>query len=244
MLKVAFIGGSRLLVSGLESSLSKQGTKIAGTYKNVAEVAPDRNCDLPIVYLLKHSSSRREIREQIAEIKASDPGARVAVLAEELSPAELVEVFAGGGDGLILEDIGARALYESLRLIVLGEKVFPSQLAPLLYSLCPKDRALPTAEDTGLTKREIEIVRCLTEGMSNKAIAIELDLAVATVKVHVKSLLRKLGFNNRTQAAIWALETGVVGTTSLAPEVLAIKEADTEIGRGASPPNLRLSLPS
>ncbi len=72
-----------------------------------------------------------------------------------------------------------------------------------------------------MTGRELEIVRRLALGQSNKEIANELDLAVATVKVHVKSLLRKLGLNNRTQAAIWALNAGLVA----APKV-AVKAAD------------------
>ena len=56
--------------------------------------------------------------------------------------------------------------------------------------------------------REWEILRCLASGSSNKAIARELSIAETTVKVHIKSLLRKLGVSNRTQAAIWALNHG------------------------------------
>src|SRR5690606_27993835 len=61
----------------------------------------------------------------------------------------------------------------------------------------------------GLSEREMEILRCLVNGDANKVIANRLDITEATVKVHMKSLLRKIKAANRTQAAIWALNQGV-----------------------------------
>ena len=60
-----------------------------------------------------------------------------------------------------------------------------------------------------LTEREDAILRCLAGGMSNKLIARELGIAEGTVKVHVKHLLRKLGFRSRVEAAVWAVERGM-----------------------------------
>ncbi|WP_431311168.1 response regulator transcription factor [Methylobacterium nigriterrae] len=61
-----------------------------------------------------------------------------------------------------------------------------------------------------LSRREVEVLRCLAEGASNKLIARKFTLAEATVKVHVKVVLRKLKLHNRTQAAMWASEHGIV----------------------------------
>ncbi|HEV2591037.1 MAG TPA: response regulator transcription factor, partial [Gaiellaceae bacterium] len=66
------------------------------------------------------------------------------------------------------------------------------------------------ARSAGLTEREVEIVKAVSRGLSNKAIAAELWITVQTVKFHLTSVYRKLGISNRTEAASWALRTGLV----------------------------------
>ena len=73
----------------------------------------------------------------------------------------------------------------------------------------PRGRAA-SAATSGLSPRETEVLRCLADGASNKMIARKFDLAEATVKVHVKAVLRKLKLGNRTQAAMWASERGLI----------------------------------
>ncbi len=92
----------------------------------------------------------------------------------------------------------------------MGEKVFPTHLAQLLVS----SRGDELGQDVpprrkGLSQREVQILRCLLNGNSNKMIANHLNITEATVKVHLKSLLRKINASNRTQAAIWALNNGI-----------------------------------
>ncbi len=65
------------------------------------------------------------------------------------------------------------------------------------------------ANDVPLSNREYEIVQRLAEGLSNKVIAGQLAISEATVKVHLKTILKKLGLHNRTQAAIWAVQHGM-----------------------------------
>ena len=188
--------------------LEETGAEVVGDHASAEEVK-DRGAGFaPVVYLLMQSAASQGIRQEIARLRRADPGSRVAVMRAHLATHDLVEAFTAGGDGFLLEDIGAQALHESLSLIALGEKVFPSQLATLLST--DERRSDTMLRRSPLTRREREIVLCLTQGKSNKEIANELDLALATVKVHVKSLLRKLGLHNRTQAAIWALESGLI----------------------------------
>lgn len=232
MAHIVFVGGSRLLRGGLKTILEEAGDMVVAEYASTDEVLrPKRHTEEQAVYLLKHPTGTSSIRDQIAALRKAHPGCRVAVLVERLSSSELVEVFAAGGDGLVLEEIGAQALHESLKLIQLGEKVFPSQLAPLLAEgRRPGPQTVAPRECSILTARELEIVGRLRAGLSNKEIAIELDLAVATVKVHVKSLLKKLGLNNRTQAAIWAMETGVAERPQVTNH-LTLDEAEAGGGR-------------
>lgn len=212
MTHVFLVGGSRLLRHGLKVALEEAGSEVLGEFSSVEHVASseDRH-ETPLVYLVKHTPGNSTIRQDIATLRRNDPEARIAVMVPALTASDLVDAFGAGSDALFLEEISIEALNESLKLVELGEKVFPSQLATLLDGNWPATERNRFADTRGnkLTDREVEIVCCLTRGMPNKAIARELDLAVATVKVHIKSLLKKLGLRNRTQAAIWAIDTGL-----------------------------------
>jgi two-component system, NarL family, nitrate/nitrite response regulator NarL len=83
--------------------------------------------------------------------------------------------------------------------------VFPTNLAAMLFDM---NVIAPQHSVRGLSPREQEILRALVTGSSNKLIAIKLGITEATVKVHLKTLLRKIDVNNRTQAAIWAMNNG------------------------------------
>ena len=101
--------------------------------------------------------------------------------------------------------------------------MLPSHLAALLISGrvgATTAGATPAARN-GLSQREVQILRCLLNGDSNKMIANHLNITEATVKVHLKSLLRKINASNRTQAAIWALNNGIGGELAGAGVVAA-----------------------
>ena len=94
---------------------------------------------------------------------------------------------------------------------MLGQKVMPTELAAALINGAAGVQPVngKSVESYGLSERELEILRCLVNGDANKVIANRLDITEATVKVHMKSLLRKIKAGNRTQAAIWALNHGL-----------------------------------
>lgn len=206
-MQVILVGGSRLLRGGLKVALEESGVEIAGEYGSTEEVPPGDPGAAHVVYLLMHSPGPYSIRQKIEELRRADADSRITVMLSSFGVSDLVEAFAAGGDGLVLEEIEAQALHDSLSLVALGGKVFPSQVATLLSNTYEAQSTVP---DSPLTERELEIVRRLALGRSNKEVANELNLALATVKVHVKSALKKLGVSNRTQAAIWALNAGLV----------------------------------
>lgn len=140
------------------------------------------------------------------------PGLRVMVLASTAEPTALAEAFAAGAHGYVLKRITPDALIESMRLLLSGEKVFPSEISELLIRLSAPPLQLrpgPAGQDWPLSPQEMEITRHLAGGTPNKTIAQALDITEATVKAHVKTLMRKIGVANRTQAAIWALNNGL-----------------------------------
>jgi two-component system nitrate/nitrite response regulator NarL len=124
--------------------------------------------------------------------------------------------------GILTYDLSIAAFVRSLLLISSGERVFPHDLALGRKSAAPsfEDRF----NDARLSPREKEILSHLVGGHSNKLIARHLGITEATVKVHLKSVQRKIRVENRTQAAIWALAN--------LPELNA-KPASCEIAKAA-----------
>ncbi len=145
------------------------------------------------------------------ELSERYPNARLVLLADDYEFDEVALAFGCGIDGYIVKEISCEPLIESLKLVALGEKVLPSQLARNLSFVSAGSSGEDWHESVaaaGLSDREVEILRCLTLGLANKVVSRRLNISEATVKVHVKAILRKLRVANRTQAAIWAIKHG------------------------------------
>ena len=142
----------------------------------------------------------------LQQLRSAYPEARIVVLASDFAVDALRDAMNAGADGYLMKDVSPEALIQSLELVMMGEKVFPTNLASMLLNL---DSTPPTLKSIrGLSPREQEILQALVTGASNKMIANKLGIMEATVKVHLKTLLRKIDVNNRTQAAIWAMNNG------------------------------------
>ena len=131
----------------------------------------------------------------------------------------LAACLSAGAAGYLTTDISRDALLRSLQLAALGEKVFPTDLAGLLVngSRGPRRPLVRSEKVCGLSDREIETLQCLIRGISNKVIAKRLNITEATIKVHIKSVMRKIKASNRTQAAIWAVRQGFLPAHDVGP---------------------------
>jgi two-component system, NarL family, nitrate/nitrite response regulator NarL len=147
-------------------------------------------------------------------LREAFPTARIVVLADGLSVEALRAAMGGGADGFLSKSVSPEALIQSLQLVMLGEKVFPTNLASMLLDM---NAISPQNSIRGLSPREQEILQALVTGASNKVIAYKLGITEATVKVHLKTLLRKIDVNNRTQAAIWAMNNGFTADSAPVP---------------------------
>jgi two-component system nitrate/nitrite response regulator NarL len=138
------------------------------------------------------------------------------MLVDQYNPEQILAAFQAGADAYLNKSVSCEVLLKSLDLVMLGEAIFPAEALKLLRSGAPHASAEGNSSAAvgpkdaeslsikGLSGRETVILRCLMEGASNKLIARKFDITEATVKVHVKAILRKIQAKNRTQAAIWA----------------------------------------
>lgn len=204
------VGGTNLFRRGLTSFLQDTDFAVTEEFDDVetcGEAADGFPTPEVIIYA---ASGDTEVSESaINALGEIFPEVRVMVLSAELSVEELGACLKAGARGYLLNSISKEALMHSLTLVVLGETVFPSGLANAwIGGGLSQRRPTETALIRELTRRENDIVECLTDGASNKQIARDLGITEATVKIHMKSLIRKIGVINRTQAALWAINSG------------------------------------
>jgi two-component system nitrate/nitrite response regulator NarL len=213
--RVCLVGRRQLFRAGLRHILGGELFEVALEIDDLAfvrECPPD--CRL---FVIDKPDDIRDIEDDLRWLRSSISGVRIVVLADSMEADQMAVSFAAGVDGYLLADISPVALCESLRLVEVGEKVFPSRMVTLLssasWSGARQAARVAYADDRSLSEREVEIVSRLAGGLPNKVIAHELTITEATVKVHLKNILKKLGVANRTQAAIWAVHHGVAAVS-------------------------------
>jgi two-component system nitrate/nitrite response regulator NarL len=167
--------------------------------------------DAPELILIELRGDIAELVADLRQLSEDLAGTPIVVLTDERDPRTLAACLNAGAAAFLLKDISLEALVHSLKLAMMGQKVMPTDLAAALINGAAGVQPVDAKgiASYGLSDRETEILRCLVNGDANKVIANRLMITEATVKVHMKSLLRKIKAGNRTQAAIWALNHGL-----------------------------------
>jgi two-component system nitrate/nitrite response regulator NarL len=221
---------SDLFREGLMRILSGTRFRVIADYPRLSDLPNDiASIDKESLMLLGIDADPRTILGGLPSIKARYEHLRVVMLSEQFNLEQLLAAIELGADGYLLKKrVSPDALLKSMDLVFLGESILPqtfmqfvrsrlrSQIEIAAASSCTES-PIQTLHAHCMTEvvdvdgtlrfsvRERAILEHLTHGASNKAIARELHLAEATVKVHVKAILRKIRVQNRTQAAIWAI---------------------------------------
>jgi len=139
----------------------------------------------------------------LARVMALKDGQRVALMSGEATREIAEKALDAGAAGFVPKTLPAKSMINAVRFMAMGE-----QYAPIDFMTAVDETPInPLAEK--LSPRELQVLKGLTEGKSNKEIASDLDLQEPTVKLHVKTLYRKVGAANRTQAALIAREAGL-----------------------------------
>ena len=140
--------------------------------------------------------------EAIFRIQNEFPDARIVVLTTYTGDAQVLRALRAGARGYILKGHVHRELLETIRAVHAGQKRIPPDIAAELAE---------HATDDALSAREIDVLRLIAAGNSNKLIADQLSIGEATVKSHVTNILSKLGANDRAHAVTIGLKRGIIG---------------------------------
>jgi NarL family two-component system response regulator LiaR len=198
-----------VVLQGLKTFLDLQDDlQVVGEARNGDEAIEAAERLRPDVVLLDLVMPRGGGLRAIRRILEASPQSRVVILTSFVDEDSVVPAVEAGASGYLLKDLAPAELAEAIRTAHRGEAVLhPGAAARLVREVAgPVRPAAPGA----LTPREIEVLRAIAGGMSNREIARALVLSEKTVKTHVSSILSKLGVADRTQAALHAVRSGLV----------------------------------
>jgi NarL family two-component system response regulator LiaR len=146
--------------------------------------------------------------QAIAKIKRRVPNVKIIVLTTFKDQARVNAAIQAGADGYLLKDADGEALLQAIHAVQQGDVPLHPHVARHLVSSITKQQDV---NGIGcLTEREKEVLRLVAKGLSNKAVAQALNLCEGTVRVHVSNILGKLGASSRTEAAVRALQVGLI----------------------------------
>jgi two-component system, NarL family, nitrate/nitrite response regulator NarL len=169
-----------------------------------AGVAKAKELDPDLILLDLHMKGMNGI-DTLKAIREAGLDCRVVMLTVSDNADDLVAAIRSGADGYLLKDMEPEDLLAAIDQTLNGSTVIGERLNGMLAHAIREEAAASQRDSATLTKREQEILDGLARGLSNKLIARSLDITEATVKVHVKNLLKKLGFRSRLEAAVWAV---------------------------------------
>jgi DNA-binding NarL/FixJ family response regulator len=200
------------MVEGTKQALEKSGGfEVVGEATNGAQVLPLVRRLRPDLVLLDLRMPQMDGLTCLAKIRKEFPNVKVVMLSVSQDPALIQTALERGASAYVVKTVDPDDLAAALRQAMDGN-VFTT----VGVSEDPGERA---AKETGLTEREVAILRAVARGLSNDSIAKELWVAEQTVKFHLTNIYRKLDVANRTEAARYAFERGLVehGGESLTP---------------------------
>jgi DNA-binding NarL/FixJ family response regulator len=202
-----------LFRTGLRNLLEEQGVQISGeaasgseAVRSVREMAPD-------VVVMDLNMPEMGGVEATRHITSVAPLTRVLVLTISDEDADVLDAILAGACGYLLKDASIEELMAGIRAAGRGESLISPGIAAKVLQRVRATSANPEIADTirsELSDREIEVLKLIANGKDNAVIAAELHISPKTVKNHISNILMKLQIDNRIQAAVYAVRSGIV----------------------------------
>ena len=212
-LRVLLVDDHDLFRTGLRNLLEEQGVEIIGeagdgalAVTQVRELAPD----VVVMDLNMPGMTGVEATRQITSIA---PLTRVLVLTISDHDTDVLDAILAGACGYLMKDASIDELMAGIRAAAIGESLISSHIAGKVLQRVRATSSQPEMAETirtELSDREIEVLKLIANGKDNAMIASELHISPKTVKNHISNILMKLQIENRIQAAVYAVRSGIV----------------------------------
>ncbi|MCW8889702.1 MAG: response regulator [Sedimenticola sp.] len=207
-MRILLIDDHALFRIGLQELLQRRGINVIGAFGNCEEGIALAEAEKPDVVLLDMRMPDMSGIEVLHVLRAKGLTMPIAMLTTSREESDVINSLQGGAQGYLLKDMEPDELINALRAIVGGATIVAPELMGVLAKAVQGETQETTTRDifADLTPREGEILCLLADGQSNKVIARNLGISDGTVKLHVKSILRKLNVHSRVEAAVIAVE--------------------------------------
>lgn len=198
-----------IIRAGLRAMLTGSSVKIVGEASDAQNTLTLAKKHKPTVVLLDAAIPGGDAFEMVGKLSKPLQATKFVLLSALDNPTYMARARAVGAANFLLKSVGQKELVTAIQNAATGKVAAGSgPFAKIAASMEPRDAR--AARDSGLTPRESQVLSHVALGLSNLEIARSLEISVETVKEHVQNLLRKLAVNDRTQAAVWALKSGVI----------------------------------
>ncbi len=194
--------GLASLLQGSDIEIVGEATNGEEVVEKVAELSPD-------IVLTDIRMLEGDGLTAIQQLHQAQPTLPVVVLSTYDNPTYIARSLALGARDYVLKGSPREKLLTAIRRAAAGEDPAPDSIVHRVKEAMER-RKMTDNEDAPLTNREMQVLRHLALGLSNKDIGLSLSISVETVKEHVQNILRKLQVSDRTQAAVWAVKKGFV----------------------------------
>lgn len=214
-MRVLVIDDHALFREGLSGLLTRRGIEVIAAIGDGREGLRVAKNTAPDVILLDMRMPQMDGLDVLCALREQGIKAPIVMLTTSQDEQDLFASLRKGAQGYLLKDIVPDELVAALVEVTKGETVVAPQLTgALARAIGGGEHTTRSAPLADLTPRELEILRCLAEGRSNKAIGRALAISDGTVKLHVKAILRKLHVSSRVEAAVMAVEQGLTRASS------------------------------
>jgi DNA-binding NarL/FixJ family response regulator len=212
-IRVLIVDDHDLFRTGLRNLLEGQGVDVAGeaasgvdAVRLVAEIAPD-------VVVMDLNMPGMTGVEATRQIVGRAPLTRVVVLTISDQDGDVMDAILAGACGYLLKDASVQELMQGIRSAAIGESLISPTIAAKVLRHVRSSSSQPEIERAiraELSEREIDVLKLIANGKDNAQIAAELHISPKTVKNHISNILMKLQIDNRIQAAVYAVRSGIV----------------------------------
>ena len=212
-LRVLVVDDHDLFRTGLRNLLEEQGVNVVGEAENgetAIRLASDLAPDVVIMDLNMPGAGGVETTRRLSSLA---PLSRVVVLTISADDDDVMNAVMAGACGYLLKDSSIQDLMQGIRAASIGESLISPNIAAKVLQRVRSTSSVPAIAETiraELSDREIEVLKLIANGKDNAMIAGELHISPKTVKNHISNILMKLQIDNRIQAAVYAVRSGIV----------------------------------
>jgi DNA-binding NarL/FixJ family response regulator len=211
-IRVVLVDDHGLFRTGLRNLLEEQGIQVVGEAGDGAEALEVVRETAPDVVLMDLNMPGVAGVEATRRVTQAAPLTRIVVLTISDNDSDVLDAILSGACGYLLKDSSIHDLVRGIKAAAVGESLISPQIAAKVLRQLRASTTAPHAEETvraELSSREVEVLRLIANGKDNAEIARELTISPKTVKNHISNILVKLQIENRIQAAVYAVRSGI-----------------------------------